>query len=317
MKVFVTRALPGEALARLADRPGVALEVSPHDRPASLEELRAGLADAEVAITQLTDRLDAALLDAAPRPRLVCNYAVGVNNVDLEAARARGITVCNTPDVLTEASADMTWALLLAAARRVVEGDRVVRSGGFTGWAPELLLGAAVAGRTLGVVGLGRIGAAVARRAAGFSMRVLYTSRSPKQVPWERVSLEALLAEADFVCLHPPLTPETRHLIDAERLALMKPTAYLINLSRGPVVDERALVEALRAGEIAGAALDVFEREPALTPGLAELERVVLAPHLGSATREAREAMAELVVANVEDLLEGRRPRTRVEPPRA
>ncbi|MEZ6187585.1 MAG: NAD(P)-dependent oxidoreductase [Planctomycetota bacterium] len=313
VKVFVTRALPGDALARLEAHPGVErVEVSPHDRPLTAAELRQGLEGAQVAITQLVDRLDQDLLQAAPDLKLVCNYAVGVNNVDLEAARARGVVVCNTPDVLTEASADLTWALLLGVARRVVEGDRLVRSGGFTGWAPELLLGSAVAGKTLGVVGLGRIGSAVARRAQGFGMRVLYTSRSPKDVAWERVELEALLREADFVCLHPPLTPETQHLLDAERLALMKPSAYLINLSRGPVVDEAALVRALRAGELAGAALDVFEREPELEPGLAELPNVLLAPHLGSATVETRHAMADLAVANVEDFLAGRPPRTRV-----
>lgn len=305
MKIFVTRTLPGDALERLAARPDVELVVSPHDRPLTRAELRQGLAAAEVAVTQLVDRLDAELLDAAPGLKLVCNYAVGVNNVDLEAARARGVAVCNTPDVLTAASADLTWALLLAVARRIVEGDRMVREGRFRGWAPQLLLGSAVAGRTLGVVGLGRIGAAVARRAAGFDMRVLYSSRTPKDVAWEQVSLERLLGESDFVCLHPPLTPETHHLLDAERLRLMKPSAYLINLSRGPVVDEQALIDALRAGTIAGAALDVFEREPELTPGLAELENVVLAPHLGSATTEARHAMAELVRSNVEAHLEG------------
>lgn len=316
VRVYVSRALPPGPLESLAERLGLELEVSPHDRPATRAELAAGLASAEVVVSQLLDPLDAELLAQAPGLKLICNYAVGTNNVDRAAAAARGVALTNTPDVLTESSADMTWALLLALTRRVLEGDRMVRAGEFVGWAPQLLLGTELSGKTLGVVGLGRIGRAVARRARAFGMRVCYTGRrelSEAEAEGARYqSLEELLRESDVVSLHCPLTPETQHLLDAERLAWLKPSAYLINMARGPVVCERSLVAALRAGRLRGAGLDVFEREPLLAEGLAELGSVVLAPHLGSATEEARLAMAEIVAGNIEDYLAKRPLRTRV-----
>ena len=226
----------------------------------------------------------------------------------------------NTPDVLTAASADFAWALLLATARRVVEGDALVRAGRFAGWAPELLLGVEVHGKTLGIVGAGRIGQAVAKRARGFAMRILYHNRTrlpedvERELGLEYADLDALLKEADFVSLHCPLTPETRHLIGERELGLMKPTAVLINTARGPVVDEGALVQALREGRIYGAGLDVFENEPALHPGLAELPNVVLAPHIASAGRETRLQMVDLVVSDVLAVLKGQRPRNLVNP---
>lgn len=312
LPLFVTRALPGEALERLR---GVAdLKVSPHDRPLTHAELVEGAAGARVIVSQLLDPIDAAVMDAAPELALICNYAVGYNNVDVEAANARGVAVCNTPDVLTDASADLTFALLLAAARRIPEADRFVRSGAFDGWAPQLLLGTELRGKTLGIVGLGRIGKAVARRAHGFGLRVLYTQRTVLAPEASEgavyAELDELLAASDFVSLNCPLTPETHHLLDARRLALLGDHAYLINMARGPVVDEAALVSALEAGRLRGAALDVFEREPEVSAGLLERDDVVLCPHLGSATRETRAAMVEIVVENVLDLVAGRSPRT-------
>lgn len=317
--VFVTRRLPEEDLELLRAAPEVTeLRLNPHDRPVTRDELRAGLAGADALLSQLVDRIDAEALAWGDRLRVVANMAVGTNNVDLAAATARGVLVTNTPDVLTEATADLTWALLLAVARRVVEGDRIMRAGAFPGWSPTYLLGADVSGKTLGIVGLGRIGRAVARRARGFDMRLLYAAPRPRPeaagLGVERVPLERLLAEADFVSLHTYLSAGTRRIIDAAALARMRPGAFLINVSRGELVDEAALVEALRAGRIAGAALDVFEREPALAPGLAELPNVVLTPHVGSATRETRVAMGRVAVEAVLAALRGERPRTCLNP---
>jgi glyoxylate reductase len=249
----------------------------------------------------LTDRIDAPLLDRARRLRIVANLAVGTDNIDLAAARARGIAVSNTPDVLTDATADLAFALLLAAARRLAWADRYVRGGGFTGWRPDVGLGLDVTGRTLGIVGAGRIGRAVAERARGFRMNVLFCSRSGGDV-----GKDELLARSDFVSLHAPLTPETRHWIGEPELRRMKPTAVLVNTARGPLVDETALVRALREGWIAGAGLDVFEREPALAKGLVDLPNVVLAPHVGSATVATRDRMAEVAAANIVAALAGK-----------
>jgi glyoxylate reductase len=276
--------------------------------------------EVEAIIPNCSVRIDDDLLAAAPRLRIVANCAVGYDNVDVAAATRRGVWVTNTPGVLTEATADLTWALILAAARHVVVGDRMVREGRFTGWGPTLLLGADLAGKTLGVIGLGQIGHAVARRALGFAMRVIYHDVSrqgdidlglgPQRAQW--VPLEELLRTADIVTLHTLLSPATHHLIDAPRLALMKPSAILVNTSRGPVVDERALVEHLRAGRLRGAALDVYEAEPRLAPQLAELDTVVLLPHLGSATVETRQRMAQCAAENVHAVLGGGAPLTPV-----
>ncbi len=250
----------------------------------------------------LVDRIDAALLARAQRLRVVANMAVGVDNVDLAAARRLGIAVTNTPDVLTHATADLAWALLLAAARRVVWNDRYVRAGAFVGWRPELGVGVDVAGKTLGIVGAGRIGRAVAERARGFRMQLLFHSRS------SGVPLRELLERSDFVSLHVPLTPQTRHLIGEAELRRMRPHAVLVNTARGPVVDEHALVRALREGWIGAAGLDVYEDEPRLAPGLAELSNAVLLPHVGSATLETRARMAETAARNAIAVLRGEKP---------
>jgi glyoxylate reductase len=266
-------------------------------------------------VAMLTDRVDAELLDrAGPGLRAVANYAVGHDNLDLEACTARRVLATNTPDVVTEATADLAWALLLAAARRVAEGDRFLRARRPWIWGPEFLLGFEVHGKTLGVVGLGRIGRAVARRAAGFAMPVLYTARrrlpaaeeAALGVAWRE--LDELLAEADFVSIHTGLSPATRHLIGPERLAAMKPTAVLVNTARGPVVDEAALAAALRAGRPGAAGLDVFEREPEVHPDLLGLDNVTVLPHLGTATFETRVAMGMTAAGNLLAALEGRRP---------
>jgi len=260
----------------------------------------------------LHDPIDASVLEAARGCRVFANMAVGYNNIDVAEATRRGILVTNTPGVLTEATDDLTWALILGVARRVAEGDRVMRAAQFPGWGPNYMLGGDVAGRTLGLVGPGRIAQAVAERAVGFRMRLLYQGRrdSPalEALGARRAGLEELLGESDFVSLHVPLTPETTHLIDAKTLELMKPTAYLINTSRGSVVDEDALVRALKAGRIAGAGLDVFEREPAMADGLAECDSALLLPHLGSATFETRSRMSRIAAENVVAVLEGRKP---------
>ncbi len=316
--VFVTRKLPGQGLERLRDLCEVT--VFPEDRNMTKEELLEIIPGQDAVITMLANPIDSEVIGAGQKLKVIANYAVGFNNIDLAAATARGIAVVNTPDVLTAASADFAWALLLATARRVVEGDALVRAGRFAGWAPELLLGVEVHGKTLGIVGAGRIGQAVAKRARGFAMRILYHNRTrlpedvERELGLEYADLDALLKEADFVSLHCPLTPETRHLIGEREFGLMKPTAVLINTARGPVVDEGALVQALREGRIYGAGLDVFENEPALHPGLAELPNVVLAPHIASAGRETRLQMVDLVVSDVLAVLKGQRPRNLVNP---
>ena len=297
-RCFVTRELPGPALGRLRERHEV--DVWPERLPPPYEELRARTAEAEGLLSLLTDRVDAALIDGSPQLRAIANYAVGYDNIDLEAARARDIAVGNTPDVLTDATADLTFTLLLAAARRLPEAVQSVAAGDWLTWDPNGFLGHDVFGATLGIIGMGRIGRAVARRAEGFDMTVLHTG-SDGGVP-----LMTLLARADFVSVHAPLTPETHHLIDAAALAEMKPTAILINTARGPIVDQAALVDALRTGEIAGAALDVTDPEPpAPDDPLLRAPNLIIAPHIGSATHTAREAMATRAVDNLLAALDG------------
>ena len=304
-------------MERLAGRAEVSVweQDSPIPRPRLLEDAR----DKRALITLLTERVDDELLDAAgPDLAIVANYAVGFDNIDVAACSRRGVLVSNTPDVLTETTADLTWALMLAAARRVAEGDRFLRTGQPWIWGPEMMLGQDVYGKVLGIVGFGRIGRAVARRGAGFGMRVLYhdpaVSPSDAGRGVEAAELDELLAAADFVALHVNLTPDTRHLIDAGRLARMKPSAVLVNAARGPIIDESALAEALATGQIFAAGLDVFEREPEVHPRLRESPRAVLVPHLGSATVETRDAMGMLAVDNVLAALDGKRPPTLLNP---
>ena len=287
-KVRVRPGVPPAGLDRLAQA-GLKAELGDLD-----------LRGVDALLCLLTDRIDARVLEGAERLRIVANMAAGTDNVDLQAAERLGVAVSNTPDVLSEATADLAFALLLAVARRIVEGDRLVRSGHFRGWSPDLLLGLDVSGRTLGIVGAGRIGRAMARRAAGFGMQVLARGRSSEP------PLDELLERSDFVSLHVPLDAGTRHLIGERELRRMPRHAVLINTARGPVVDEGALVRALREGWIAGAGLDVYEREPELAAGLAELDSVVLAPHAGSATHGTRARMAEIAADNIIACLAGR-----------
>jgi glyoxylate reductase len=308
-RCFVTRSLPGPALDRL--RAEHEVEVWPERLPPVYEELSAWAAVADGLLTLLTDRVDAALIEHCPRLRVISNYAVGYDNIDIDAAAARSIVVGNTPDVLTEATADLTFALLLAAARKLPEAAISVRAGDWLTWEPARYLGAAVQGAVLGIVGMGRIGRAVARRAAGFDMTVLYTGggsgASGAEAVASEVPLDALLGGSDFVSLHCPLTPATHHLIDGGALGRMRSTAILINTARGPIVDPVALREALETGQIAGAALDVTEPEPPPADDpLLSAPNLIVVPHIGSATRVAREQMAELAVSNLLAGLEGR-----------
>jgi glyoxylate reductase len=296
-RCFVTRRLPGSALDRL----GAAHDVEVWDDrlPPPPDELAAQAATAAGLLTLLTDRINAQLLERSPDLRAIANYAVGFDNIDVDAATARGIAVGNTPDVLTDATADLTFALLMAAARRLPEAIADARDGDWLTWEPGRYLGAEVHGATLGIIGFGRIGRAVAHRARGFEMTVLHTAET---------TVEELLPRADFVSLHVPLTPETHHLIDADALARMRPTAILINTARGPIVDHDALRAALVDGTIAGAALDVTDPEPLpATDPLYDAPNIIIAPHIGSATRAAREKMADLAVDNLLAALDGRR----------
>jgi glyoxylate reductase len=307
--ILISRLLPKQALDLIPAE--VIVDLYTGDKPLSHDDLMRRLQGRAGLICQITDTIDEAVLAVASL-RVVANVAVGYDNIDVAAARRRGITITNTPDVLTETTADFAWALLMAAARRVVEGDAYARSGQWQRWEFDLLTGTDVYGKTLGIVGLGRIGRAVARRAHGFNMRVLYwdTRRADTVVEHDLgttyVSREGLLAESDFVSLHTPLLAETRHLIDEATLRTMKRSAILVNAARGPIVDEAALVRALREGWIAGAGLDVFEHEPRIHPELLRMKNVVLAPHIASASAETRLAMATLAVRNCLAVLDGK-----------
>lgn len=313
--VLITRRIPQAGADALAEA-GVTFDQGP-DRALTHEELLEAVAGRRGVLCLVNDRVDEEVLAAAGRQcRIFANCAVGYDNIDLEAATRRGILVTNTPDVLTDATADLAFSLLLAAARRLVEGDRLMRSGQWSGWGPLQLLGREATEATLGIIGAGRIGTAVAHRATGFRMRILYADRRRNAeiegLGAAKVELPNLLRGSDFVTLHVNLSPQTRHLIGAEQLAQMKPTACLVNTSRGPVVDERALVEALSSGRLGSAGLDVYEDEPALAPGLRELDNVVLLPHLGSATEQTRDNMARLAAENIIAALQGKRPETLV-----
>jgi len=318
-KVYVTRPIAEQALDMIRRQAEVTLWSDP-DRPPPHAELVRGVRDADGLLCLLTDQVDAEVIAAGERLKVISTHAVGYDNIDVAAATARGIPVCNTPGVLTEATADLTWALIMAAARRVTEAERYLRAGKWKSWSPQLLLGLEVHRATLGIVGLGRIGQAVARRARGFDLRVLCTSASRKpeaegELGAEFVDLETLLRESDIVSVHVPLTEATRGLIGAAELALMKPTALLINTARGPVIDQAALVQALQQGVIAGAGLDVYEVEPlpADDPLLA-LDNVVLLPHLGSATVATRTRMAVMAAENLIAGITGERPPYLVNP---
>lgn len=305
-RIVTTFALPDAALELLG----------PLGTVAGPEGWRGALADAEALLCLLTDRVDASLLDSAPRLRVVANAVVGYEHVDVAACRARGIAVTNTPDVLTNATADLALALVLSVLRGLPAAERSLREGGFHGWGFWDYLGADPGGRTLGIYGMGRIGRAVARRAAPFGMRVVYHSRTRLSAEDEAAlgaewtDFDGLIARSDVLSLHAPLTPQTRHVISAEVLRRMRPGAFLINTARGALVDEAALVDALRDGRLAGAGLDVYEREPALAPGLTDLPNVVLLPHVGSATRETRTRMAMLAARNAHAVLSGHPPLT-------
>ncbi len=317
--VVVTRRLPEpvhEALAREFDA-----RLNPEDRPLTVDGLKEALRNADAVLTTVTDKVTDEVLATEPRrAKLVANFGVGFNNIDVEAAKARGIVVSNTPDVLTDATADLAVTLLLMAARRTGEGERHLRAGQWTGWRPTHMLGTHVTGKTLGLIGMGRIARAVAQRAHhGFGMKVIFHDPFPPAPDVAtalgaepRDSLEDVLREAHFVSLHCPATPETRHLMNRERLALMRPEAFLINTARGDVVDEAALVEALQSRRIAGAGLDVYEKEPQVTPALIAMENVVLLPHLGSATKETRVAMGLRAFENLQLFFSGKPLRDRV-----
>ncbi len=318
--VIVTRRLPEVVEARMAELFDVRLNET--DAPLSREQLREALQEADVLVPTVTDRIDAALLaHAGPRLRLIANYGAGVDNIDVEAAYRRGITVTNTPGVLTEDTADMTIALILAVMRRLVEGDRLVRSGAWTGWSPTSMLGHRIWGKRLGILGMGRIGTAVARRARAFGMSIHYHNRRRVHESIEEEleatywsSLDQMLARIDILSVNCPHTPATYHLLSARRLKLLRPHAIVVNTSRGEVIDEAALVRMLRNREIAGAGLDVFEHEPAVNPRLRELPNVVLLPHMGSATLEGRIEMGEKVIINIKTFVDGHRPPDRVLP---
>ncbi|MBS3989576.1 MAG: D-glycerate dehydrogenase [Dethiobacter sp.] len=302
-KVYVTRRLPQKALDMIAAE--CEMQVNPYDRVMTRQELEEAIKEVDGILCLLTDSIDASLLNLNPNLKVLANYAVGFNNIDVAACTQRRIAVSNTPGVLTETSADLAWALIMTVARRIVEADRFTREGKFDGWGPMMFLGGDVCGKTLGVVGMGRIGQAVVRRAKGFDMKVIYYNTNRKSEAEENAlgveyrELDSLLQEADFVSLHVPLMDETVHLIGEGELKVMKNTAYLINTARGPVVDEKALVKALREGEIAGAGLDVFEQEPELEEGLASLDNVVILPHIASASTDTRTKMAMMAAENL------------------
>ena len=318
-KIVVTRRIPEPAVELLREAGDV--WVSPDDRPLETHELHDAVKGADIAVTLLHDRVDDAFLDAAgDQLRAVCNVAVGFDNIDVPAATKRGVLVTNTPAVLTEATADLAMTLILAVTRRIGEGERLIRNREPWSWHMFMLLGTGLQDKTLGVVGMGQIGQSLARRAKAFGMDIVYSDARPasedveRELGARRVELDELLRTADVVSIHAPLMDSTRHLINAETLDLMKDGAYLVNSARGPIIDEAALVDALKAGKIAGAGLDVFENEPDVHPGLLELDNAVLLPHLGSATIETRTAMGVLAAQNAVAALKGERPPTPVNP---
>ena len=316
--IIVTRKLPEPVERRMQQLFNVRLNAA--DEGFTRKQMKQAIGEADVLVPTVTDCIDEEVIAAAgSRLKLIANFGAGIDHIDIAAAKARGITITNTPSVLTEDTADIAMALLLAAPRRLSEGAQIIRKQEWTGWTPTFLMGRRVHGKKLGIVGLGRIGQAVARRAAGFGLKVHYHQRKQLHESVEQElgatywpELDAMLAEVDFLSLNCPYTKATHHLINKNRLAKMKPEAYLVNTSRGAVIDEAALAEALKKGVIAGAGLDVYEQEPTITPGLLELENVVLLPHISSATIEARTEMGEKVIVNIKSFLDGHRPPDRV-----
>ncbi len=314
--VTVSNIFPQVALDRLD--PECQLRTNESGKSSTAEDLGRMAAESEAVITYLSDKIDRSIIDRGAKLKIIANYGAGFNNIDVNYARVKGVWVTNTPGVLHETTADLTWAMILGAARRIVPADRFTREGKFHGWGAKMFLGGDVYGKTLGIVGCGEIGRAVAQRALGFSMRVLYHQRNrlpqseEKRLGAEFVSLRQLLQESDFITLHVPLTEETKYMIGKEEIELMKPTACFVHTARGKVVDDKALVEALRERRIAGAALDVYENEPELTDGMTKLDNLLLLPHIGSASVETRDRMALLVAENVLDALAGNTPRNLV-----
>lgn len=319
-KIFVSRKIPGDFIERLKVN-GNVVEVSEFNRPLTAAELVEKVKGVDAILSLLSDRIDGDLIDAAgPQLKIVSNYAVGFDNVDVKALTDRGVPITNTPsDEVNESVAEHTWALILALARRIVEADEATRRGAYKGWEPDIFLGHNVVGKTLGIVGLGRIGSMVARKAQGYNMTVLYNKREPDpkaeaELGVKYVSLDDLYAQSDFVSLHVPLTDETRHMINKDAFAKMKRGVFLVNTARGPVVDERDLVDALRDGQLGGAALDVFDNEPNIAPELYDAPNVITTPHIASATWEARNKMGEQAVTAILDVLAGNQPQNLVNP---
>jgi glyoxylate reductase len=314
--IYITRNIPEAGITML--RGCADIEVYPHDHPASTQDIAAGMRNADALLCLLTDTITREMMQQAPHLKVISNYAVGYNNIDVAAASELGIAVTNTPGVLTDATSDLAFALLISSARRIVESDKWLRVSEFTGWAPMLFTGQEVTGATLGIVGGGRIGEALARKAhLGFSMKILYCDPNQnqtmeKELGAERVELHDLLGSADYVSLHTPYVPETHHMIGRDELHSMKPTAILINTSRGPVVDEAALIEALEQKVIAGAGLDVFEHEPEVPSALRRIDNVVIVPHIGSASVRTRERMAIMAAENIISIFRGTEPHSRI-----
>jgi glyoxylate reductase len=311
LKVFITYKIPDEGLKLLND---FNLDINYGPGFLTRSELIRKFEDADAAVTMLSDRIDREVFENAKKLKIIANYAVGYNNIDIETAKSRGIFVTNTPGILTEATADLTFALLLSLSRRIVEADSFVREGKFDGWKPELFLGTQVHGKTIGIVGMGRIGQAVAKRACGFSMKVLYHNRRrldkdiEKKFDAHYVDLADLMKNSDFISIHTPLTNETRHMINKEMLDLMKPASYILNMARGPIIDEKYLVGLLVNNKIAGAGFDVYENEPEVPTELMKLKNVVLLPHIGTASKETRSAMAVMACKNILEVLSGKLP---------
>lgn len=320
MKIFVTRKIPGDYIEKLKVNDNEVV-VSEFNRPLTQEELLDRAKGSDILLTLLTDRIDGDLMDAVgPQLKMISNYAVGFDNVDIKAASDRGIIVTNTPsDEVNESVAEHTWALILCLARRIIEADEATRKGGYKGWEPDIFLGNNVVGKTLGIIGLGRIGSMVARRAKGYNMTVFYNKREPDPAAEQELgvkfaSLDVILSQSDFISLHVPLTDETRHMINKETLAKMKKGAFLVNTARGPIVDERDLIDSLKNGQLGGAALDVFDNEPNISPEFLDMPNTITTPHIASATWEARNKMGEQSVGQILAILSNQKPENLVNP---